>query len=326
MLRYVLKRIAIAVVIVWGVLTLTFVMIHLAPGDPSSVYVRPEISKRTLETVRRQMGLDLPLGQQYLRWMRELAVGNLGQSFSQKRPVRDVLWEAIPNTLQLTVTVFVLQLFGGIFFGIFTAVQRGRAPDYSVSSILLFIYSVPGFWLGLMAILVFSLKPGWLPSGQMKSLVTPDGFLPALVDRLRHLILPATVLAAPFAAYTARFVRGSLTEVLNQDYIRTAYAYGLSRRRILYRYALKNALLPLVTLSGLSFPFLLGGAVVTESVFAWPGMGRLTIDALFAHDYPLILASTWIAAISVVLGNLVSDLVYAAVDPRIRIHPQVGLS
>ena len=169
-----------------------------------------------------------------------------------------------------------------------------------------------------MAVLVFSLKLGWLPSSQMQSLQIADGAWAQFTDRLRHLILPAGVLAAPFVAHTARFIRGSLSEVLQQDYIRTAYAFGIPARKVLFKYALKNAVLPLASLFGFYLPFLLGGAVITEYIFAWPGFGRITVNAIFAHDFPMILAGNFIAALAVVIGNLISDLVSKAVDPRIR--------
>lgn len=321
MLQYVIKRLLLSTIIVWGVLSITFLIIHTASGDPASLYLKPEIDHKTVENIRRQMGLDLPLWQQYILWIREFLKGNFGVSFVQHRPVREIFREAIPNTLQLTFVVFVLQLIFGVVIGVITALKRHSKLDLSINALLLFLFSMPGFWLALIAIMIFSLKLGWLPSSQMRSFLETEGFWRTLLDRVRHLILPVTVLAAPFVAYSARFVRASMTEVLAQDYIRTAYAYGIKQRRILFKYALKNALLPLTTLSGLYLPFLLGGAVVTEYIFAWPGMGRITVNAMFAHDFPVILGSTCIAALTVIVGNLISDLLYAVVDPRIKLRP-----
>jgi peptide/nickel transport system permease protein len=320
MLRYFLNRFFTSLIIVWGVLSITFLILHLASGDPTSLYLKPEIDEKTLENIRRQMGLNLPLWQQYILWIREFVTGNFGVSFVQQRPIRDILGEALLNTLQLTSVVFVLQLLLGVVLGIITAVNRHTKLDVSISSVLLFFYSMPGFWLALIAIMIFSLKLGWLPSSQMKSFLEIGGIWSQVLDRIKHLILPVTVLSVPFIAYTARFVRGSVSEILEQDYIRTALAYGISKRQILYKYTLKNALLPLATLLGLYLPFLLGGAVITEYIFAWPGMGRITVNAIFAHDFPVILASTFIAAITVIVGNLISDLMYVAVDPRIKIR------
>ncbi len=314
-----MKRIMISLIIVFGVLSLTFIIIHLAPGDPTSLYIRPEINPATVESIRRQLGLDKPLWQQYILWIREFMSLNFGFSFSHLRPVSHVLGEAILNTLQLTISVFGFQFFVGIILGIITAIKQKSKLDHGLHSVLIFLYSIPGFWLALMLILIFSLKLGWLPSSQMKSLYLSGGLWIQFIDRIKHLILPILVLSAPFIAYTARYVRAGLIDVFKQPYIRTAHAYGIKSNRIIFRYALKNVLLPLVTLIGFYLPFLLGGAVVTEYIFAWPGMGRITVNAIFAHDYPLVLAVNSIAALTVVIGNLISDILYTIVDPRIRI-------
>lgn len=318
MRRYALNRILASGLIVWGVLTLTFLLIQFAPGDPASIYLKPEIDPKTVANIRREMGLNLPIWKQYFVWLAAVARGNFGVSFIQHRPVAEILREALPNTLQLTGVVFLLQLFFGVALGALAAIERNSRLDTIISGGLLFVYSMPGFWLALIAILVFSLKLGWLPSSQMATLGMTGGGWTIFVDRLRHLILPALVLAAPFTAATARFVRNSLSDALSQKYIRTAMAYGLSRRRVLFKYALKNALLPLSTLFGLNLPFLLGGSVVIEHIFAWPGLGRITVAAIMAHDFPVILASTFVAALSVVVGNQLSDLLYLLADPRIR--------
>ncbi len=318
MIGYIGKRIFWSLVIVLGILTLTFIIIHLAPGDPASIYIRPEIDAKTVATIRRQMGLEKPLLQQYIIWLKEFTTGNFGISFSHKRAVSSVIGEATWNTLQLTVIVFVFQLIVGVCLGMYAAIRHNTRSDQSINSLLLFFYSLPGFWLALMLISLFSLKLGWLPSGQMKSIILTGGIVQQVFDRIKHLILPAFILSLPFIAITTRFVRGSLLDVLGQDYIRTARAYGLPRNKILFLYALKNALLPLVTLLGLYLPFLLGGSVIIENVFAWPGMGRVTVNAIFAHDFPLILATNFIAALTIVIGNLISDILYFYVDPRIR--------
>ncbi len=293
-------------------------MVHLAPGDPASLYLQPGIDPKTVELIRRQMGLDLPIWRQYLNWIYEFSTGNFGISFLSHRPVIEILKEALPNTLQLTLIAFLVQLVLGILIGVSSALKQGSAFDNFLNGGLLLLYSLPGYWLALVAILIFSLQLGWLPSSQMASLTLEGGFWVVLKDRILHLILPVSVLATSLTAYTARFVRGSLTDVLAQNYIRTAIAYGLKRRQIVFKYALKNALLPVATLIGLHLPFLLGGAVIIEYIFAWPGMGRLTVNAIFAHDYPVIMASGFIAAVSVVLGNFISDVLYMIIDPRIK--------
>lgn len=319
LLKYIINRILISLVIIFAVLSLTFLIINLAPGDPSSMYITPEISPETVKLIRHQMGLDRPLWIRYICWLREFASGNFGISFSQMRPVSDIMRQATFNTLQLTIVVFIVQMVLGVFIGLFSAIKQNTKIDRGINSILLIFYSVPGFWLALMVILIFSLKLGWLPSSQMKSLLVVDGFLLQFWDRVKHMILPVTVLSLPFIAYTARFVRGSVIEIMGQDYIRTAKAYGINNSKILYQYVLKNALLPLMTLIGLFLPFILGGSVITDNIFSWPGMGQVTVQAIFAHDYPIILASNFIAALTVVTGNLISDILYCFVDPRIKI-------
>lgn len=313
-----LKRFGISLFIIWGVLTLTFAVIHLAPGDPFSLYIRPDIDPQVVENMRRQMGFDLPLWKQYFVWITEFACGNFGLSFSHHRPVTEIFAEAIPNTLQLTIAAFLLQLSAGIVIGIAAALKHRRKIDSIINTGLIFLYSMPGFWLALMAVLLFSLKLGLLPSSQMASVTVSGGAFAYLADRISHLILPVIILALPSMAVTARFVRGSMIEALEQKYITAAKAAGLKKRKIIYRYALKNALLPVVTLIGMDVPFLLGGAVIIEYIFAWPGMGRITVDAIFAHDFPVILAGNFIAAAAVVAGNFLSDILYRVVDPRIR--------
>jgi len=274
MIRFIIKRFLLSLLIIWGVLTLTFIIIHLAPGDPSSIYVDPEIPPQVVENIRDQMGLNLPLSIQYIQWIAECFQGNLGFSFSYKKPVSHLLLETIPNTLYLTLGVFFIQLFLGTIIGVITAIKKNSIMDISLNSILIIMYSFPGFWLALMFILIFSYNLGWLPSSQMSSLGFSGNFGELLVDKIKHLILPATVLIIHYTAYTARFIRGSFAEVLDQDYIRTSFAFGLKPGTVYFKYALKNSLLPVVTLLGIYLPFLLGGAVVIEYIFAWPGMGR----------------------------------------------------
>ncbi len=318
MMSFIIKRLLMSLLIVWGVLSICFLVLHLAPGDPASIYVRPGIHPEVIAGIREQMGLDLPLWKQYFVWITDYLTGDFGISFTHQKAIGAIFMETIPNTLRLTVIVLIIQYPIGIFLGVIGALHRKTPADRIINGGLLFIYSMPGFWLAIILIFVFSLKLGWLPSGQMQSLYDINGFWPVLWDRIQHLILPVVVLSVPFVAYTARFVRENLIHILAQPYIFAAYTYGLTRKKVIYHYALKNALLPLVTLLGLYLPFLLGGAVITEYIFAWPGMGRVMVNAVFAHDYALILASTFIAALTVVIGNLLSDLLYFIVDPRIR--------
>ncbi len=317
--RYWGSRVANSLMILWGTMSLTFLLMHLAPGDPSSIYIRPEIDPETVALIRQQMGLDLPLWQQYFVWLKEMVSGHFGFSFSHNQPVAEVLLEAIPNTLLLTVSVFVLQLIIGMTFGLYSALAGKRLFAKAIDLLLLFFYSIPGFWLALMAIFVFSGLLGWLPSSHMASFENFDNSIDILLDYAWHLVLPASVLALPFSAQTARLIESSLRTVLASDYIRTATAFGLSRRRIVLIYAMKNALLPLISLWGIYFPFLIGGSAIIEYIFSWPGMGQLLINAVFAHDTPTILGATTIGAFAVVLGNMLADILAAFIDPRIRL-------
>ena len=319
MIRYIVRRVLLSIPLLWALATATFFVVRMAPGDPLAIYYNPEIDPAVMETIRARLGLDQPLHIQYGKWLVALAQGELGVSFSHHRPVADVLAEAIPNTLILTGASLLLIMVVGVLLGVVSAVRQYSWVDHVTTLGALFVYSMPGFWLGLMLIIIFSLKLGLLPASQMQSVGSefmsrPEQWL----DRARHLVLPVFVLGIASAASVARFTRGSLLEVIRQDYVRTARAKGLSERRVIFRHALVNALIPVITLLGLYFPFLLSGAVVTETIFAWPGMGRVTVGAIFARDYPVVMATNLVAGVMVVAGNLLADVLYAVVDPRIR--------
>jgi peptide/nickel transport system permease protein len=318
MWSYSVRRILWAVPLVWGLCTVTFFIIHLAPGDPLALYANPEISPEAVELIRKNYGLDQPVHLQYFKWLWSFLKGDFGVSFSAFRPVKDILLETIPNTLQLTFLALLFDFLIGIFLGTISAIKRNSLTDYGLTLGSLCVYSIPSFWLGLMLILIFSYLLGWLPASQMQSLHAGGfGFVRTVGDRLLHLVMPVFVLGIAAAAGTARYMRASMLEVLNQDYIRTARAKGLSEAAVILRHAMKNALIPVVTLMGLYLPFLLGGSVVVEYIFGWPGMGRLSVSAIFSRDYPVILATNFIYACLVVLGNLLSDILYAVIDPRI---------
>ena len=323
MIKYLFKRFGSSLFTIWGVLTICFLILHLAPGNPASIYIRPEINSEVVDNIRHQMGFDLPVWKQYFLWIKEFVFGNFGHSFSHHKPVSDVLLEAIPNTLQLTLIVLIVQYIIGIFIGTLMAVKKNKKVNISLNTTLLFLYSMPGFWLSLIAILIFSLKLGWLPPSQMSSLIDVGGVFSIFWDRILHLILPVSILSIPFIVFTSRFVNNSMQEELNKPYILNAKAYNIRTKKIVYYYALKNSLLPLSTMFGLYLPFLLGGAVITEYIFAWPGIGRITINAIYTYDYPLIMASNFIAALAVVLGNLISDILYLIIDPRIKLSGSI---
>jgi peptide/nickel transport system permease protein len=313
------RRLLQSLVLLWGVLTLTFFLVHASPGDPLDRYISPRTPPATIALIRQQFGFDQPLHVQYLRWLRQWLRGDWGYSLTQHRPVGQILAEAIPATLQLTIPVLILNFSWGILFGLVAAFYRNRWPDRVLSNGALAAYGMPGFWLGLMLILIFAVKLRWLPNSHAASLFAENmDWGTALKDRFWHIILPALTLALPAAAATGRYVRENLANVLDSNFIRLARAKGLSPWQIMITHALPHALLPLISLLGLSLPFLFGGAFLTEIIFAWPGMGRVTFEAVFSRDYPLILAATSLSAAMVIVGNLIADMLYQVADPRIR--------
>lgn len=321
MLRYVAQRLAQAAVIVAIVATITFALIHLAPGDPfSAVLDNPNVSEKVRQTLRAQYGLDRPLPEQFAKYVNSLVHGELGWSFSHERPVREVLGTALPNTLLLMGVALVASFAFGILIALVQVARRGSLVDHTLSGISLFFISMPDFWFAILTLLAFTY---WLPIFPVGGAVDPVmheylGLGGRIVDRLRHLILPAATLTILASAATARFQRAALLDVLPADYIRTARLKGLTEREILRRHALRNALLPIITLVGLSFPALLTGAFFVEKIFAWPGMGYAVVNAIGTRDYPLVVGAVIIGSIMVTLGSLLADLLYALADPRLR--------
>lgn len=322
MKRYIAKRLLQAIPLLLGIATITFFIVHLAPGDPMDMYVegqsRRQMDPQVIELLRQKYGLDQPIQVQYVKWLRNLARGDLGESFRYRRPVAKLIAERVPYTLQLSVLALLFDALFGIALGILAAVRQYSALDKTVTVGSLAIYSIPGFWLALMLVLLFSVNLGWFPTSQTRSLNYEMLSLGGKVlDRLWHLVLPVFVLGVASAAGTARYMRNRLLEVLSEEYVLAARARGLPEWRVIVKHAVRNALIPIVTIYGLSLPFLLGGAVLIETVFAWPGMGRLAVEAVNGRDYPVILATSMIAAVLVVLGNLLADVTYAMVDPRV---------
>ncbi len=319
MTAWVLRRAGAALATVWAVVTLVFFAIHAAPGTPFLPGGDRPMDPAVVAGLRARFGLDRPLGEQYLRYLDALAHGDLGESFSQQRPVSAALAQAIPNTLVLAGAALALDFLLGIALGVFQAAYARPRTDATLTGATLFVYSLPTFWLGLVLLLVFGQDLRWLPVGGVTDPVLYGALPPLgrLLDRLRHLALPALALGVVGAAGTARFQRAALLETLGQGFVRAARARGLSEARIL-GHALRNALLPAITLLGLALPFLLTGSVVVETVFAWPGMGKLAADAILARDYPIVMATTLVASVAVVASNLLADLLYAVADPRIR--------
>lgn len=319
MTGWLLRRLAAGIAIIAAVATLTFVAIHLAPGTPFLGEDRP-MDPAVAARLRARFGLDRPLPQQYLDYLGRLLHGDMGESFSQRRPVGRVIADAVPNTLTLAATALAIDFLLGIAIGVVQAAQARRRLDVALTNATLFFYSLPTFWLGLVLLLVFGQWLVWFPVGGVTTPVVYDAlpFGGQVLDRLHHLALPALTLGLVGAAGTARFQRAALLETLGEDYVRTARAKGLSEPRILVHHALRNGLLPIITLLGVALPFLLTGAVVVETVFVWPGLGKVAADAINARDYPLVVGTTLLASVLVVVGSLLADLLAAAVDPRIR--------
>ena len=315
---WLLRRLVASVAIIFAVVTFIFILIHLAPGKPCSENLEP----RVCDLLTRQFGLDQPIAVQYWRYLVELAHGNLGMSFSLRRPVVDALVETVPFTLQLAGAALTLDFLLGLGLGIYQAGRVNRLPDLVLGNATLFVYSLPTFWLAPILLLIFGEKLRLFPVGGASDPI----FCPVVTslycvaDRLWHLVLPATTLGVVGAAGTARFQRAAMLEVASQDYVRTARAKGVPERQIVLRHQLRNALLSFITRFGLAFPFLLTGAVLVETVFAWPGMGRLAFNAILTRDYPLVTASALIASTVVVAGNLLADILLGVADPRLRVQ------
>lgn len=321
MVRFLAVRAAQAAVIVFLVTTLTFVLIHLAPGSPFETSSEGgRVPREVIEQLERNFGFDRPVHEQYFLYLANIVRGDFGHSIAERRPVRDAFLERVPNTLLLTGTSLIIMFAAGIAIGAVQGTRPGSRTDDLLSLMTLAVYSMPIFWLGLMSLLLFGLVLHWLPVGGTHDAVIYEqlGFFGKLGDRLRHLLLPAITLGLIGAATTARYQRAAMLEIIRQDFVRTARAKGLAERTVLFKHALRNALLPTVTLFGLAFPLLLSGAVLVEWVFSWPGLGKLAVDAIRSRDYAVVTGAAIVTAVMVVLGNVLADALYRLVDPRTR--------
>jgi len=316
MARFLLNRLGQSVLLLLGVSVIGFALMHLAPGGPMAVYtLNPTVTAQDIERVKHQFGLDQPVYVQYVKWAGGMLTGHWGYSFFGGRPVGIIVLERIPATLELMGSSMALALFIGIAIGVLAAVRRNSVFDYATATAAMLALSLPTFWFGLLGIFFFAQTLGWLPAGGIESTGGGGG----LPDRLQHLLLPMLVLAFVLVAKWSRYTRSAMIDILGQDYMRTARAKGLSPARVLLGHGLRAALVPLVTLAGLQLPELVGGALVTETVFSWPGMGLLFVNALGTRDYPVLMAILMVGALVVVLGNLVADVVTALIDPRIKL-------
>jgi peptide/nickel transport system permease protein len=317
---YFIKRLLQSVPLILLVMAINFVIIRAAPGDPVTYLYgsSTEVSAEQMHRLREELGLTQPLHFQYVIYLRQLLRGDLGYSAINRKPVLDLILERIPATIVLMSAAFMLSVIVGGLWGVMSAVRPRTQIDYWVTVASLFGYSMPTFWLGLLLILVFSLHLGWFPTMGMTTLGQERPGLASLVDVVHHLVLPAITLATFYLATYARLIRASMLEVLGQEFITTAWSKGLPAGTVYYKHALRNALLPVITIAGLQIGFMFTGAVLTETIFAWPGMGGLTYQAILQRDYALLMGLFLIVSVCVILMNLVTDLVYTVVDPRIR--------
>jgi peptide/nickel transport system permease protein len=317
---YVVRRLLQSIPLVLFVMAINFVIIHAAPGDPITYLYgsSAEVSAEQMQRLRQDLGLTQPLYVQYVLYLRQLARGDLGFSVINRKPVLDLILERIPATLVLMSAAFVFSVVVGGLWGVISAVNARTHVDYWVTIASLFGYSMPTFWLGLLLILIFSLQLGWFPTMGMTTLGRERAGLAGLADVAHHLVLPTITLGMFYLAIYARLIRASMLEVLGQEFITTAWSKGLPANAVYYKHALRNALLPVITVAGLQIGFMFTGAVLTETIFAWPGMGGLTYQAILQRDYALLMGLFLMVSVCVILMNLATDLVYTFVDPRIR--------
>ena len=315
---YIVRRLIQAVPLVLGVLVITFVMIHLAPGDPIYILAGEGGTEEYYAQMRALYGLDRPLYEQLLRYIFEVLRGDFGYSFSYQQPVFEVILDRLPATLLLMGTALLFSTVLGVLLGVVSA-KRARSPlDHSIMVSTLTVYSMPVFWLGQLMIILFAVGFNLFPVQGMMSVREEYSGLRYWLDVLHHLALPAITLGMLQLAQTARLTRTSLREVLQEDFVRTARSKGLPERTVLYRHALRNAMLPIVTVLGGQIGVLLTGAALTETIFAWPGLGRLLLDSTLRRDYPLLMAIFILVSVTVIVANLLTDLVYTLLDPRVR--------
>jgi peptide/nickel transport system permease protein len=314
---FILRRFVYAIPTLIGISIITFVIVRLAPGDPIRLFTfGSRATNEDIEALRHLYGLDQPLPVQYLDWMWKLLHGNFGQSFIYHTDAAALFLQYIPNTLQLAVVALVIQLLVGVPLGVIAAVKRGSWVDGFIRVFGVAGHAVPAFWLGLVLILFFAVQLKWLPS---QGLLTVGKDQWDILDRIKHMLLPAIVLSLTGIANYSRLLRTETLEVLSQDFVRTAHAKGLHERTVMFVHALRNALIPVVTALGGILAGLIGGALVIEQVFSWPGIGRFTFAAAIAKDYPVIQAGVMISAVLLVISYIIRDIAYAVVDPRIAV-------
>lgn len=313
MLKYIIKRILIALPVLIGITILDFLIMGLA-GSPLEMMLGPKTTQAALEAKEIQLGLDKPLYVQYFIWLKNVLQGNLGYSIKSYQPVSKIIGEHLGPTLLLMGTSLIAGLVIAIPVGIYSAVHRYTKRDYTFVTLSFFGTSIPSFFLALIFIYIFTVMLGWLPSSGM----TTTGGGGGAIDIIRHMIMPVLVLSISIAGSNIRYVRSAVLEILQMDYIRTAKSKGIGRFLTINKHAVRNALLPIVTVIGMQIPTLFGGAVIIEQVFSWPGLGLITMNAIMGRDYPVIMGVCLLTAVVVLIANLITDIVYALVDPRIK--------
>lgn len=313
MLKYAIHRLLQSIVLLFVVSIVTFVLIHSAPGGPA-ILTNPELTSEQIEARVEGRGLDDPIPVQYMQWLGNVFRGDLGRSYNSVEPVTSLIAERFPNTLLLTGVGLVISVIVAIPLGVLSALNRNALLDRAVTGFAFIGISVPVFWLGILLILLFAVQWDVFPSGGMSTLGEDGGFL----DVFHHMAMPVSVIVVANLAALVRYTRSGMISVLSEDYVRTARSKGLGHRSVVYGHALRNALIPVITMVAISIPNAVSGAAITETVFSWPGMGRLAVEAAATRDYPVVLGATLTVAIVVVMSNLLADLLYAYVDPRIR--------
>lgn len=315
MVAYIIRRILAAIPLLFGISVLSFGIIQIAPGDPTTLLMDPSISPEDRQAFMEKYGLNDPIYVQYLKWLGNMLQGDFGTSLiRQGVEVSDMIMARLPNTLLLMGVSALIALLIAVPIGVISARKPYTLTDYTVTTASFIGVSTPQFWVGLVLIMFLAVKLGWFPTGGVATLNAEF----SIWDRIHHLILPAFVLAAADMAGLTRYTRSSMLDVLQQDYIRTARAKGFKERKVVYKHGLRNGLIPVITMLGLMIPSFIGGSVVVEKIFGWPGIGLLFIESAFQRDYPVLMALTMISATLVVLGNLIADILYAILDPRIE--------
>jgi len=313
MWKYIVKKLLLAIPVLLGITIIDYAIMSLA-GSPLEMMGGPRMTAAGIALKAEELGLDQPVWMQYLRWLGEVLRGNLGICYKSYRPVTEIIAQNIGPTLLLMGMSLIVGLLIALPAGIYSALHRYKKRDYAVVTASFFAGSIPGFFLALLLTYIFNAKLGWLPSGGMMTAGTGGGFL----DVARHMVMPVTVLAVSVAASNIRYIRSAVLEILETDYLRTARSKGIGRRKVINKHALRNALLPIVTMIGMQIPMLFGGAVIVEQIFQWPGLGLIAMNAITGRNYPVIMGVCLLSAVVVLLTNLLTDIVYALVDPTIK--------